>query len=198
MVTKVPVGTQAERAPIVACSPIPARETTEAAESIATSTPEFVTFTDKEGVSSISYPQDWPVVGPPFAPAYLAFVAPEGLVFLAGLPSEGGYNPNVSVVIDSSPEQLDVARYFAIAEKDASEELDGYRRIDQCMVLVGDRRALVVDADFNGDYGKSRSSQLIVADGDVMWIVTCSKVVRVSLGRLELCDAVLRSFRILR
>ena len=195
-------GSRSEGAPIAACSSVPVGESAKATK--------LRTFTDEDGAFSISYPRNWHLDGPPFDLDYLEFFAPEGLVFLAGTPSRGGYNPNVTVLMDPSPAESDVAKFVAVAEKEASEVLDGYKVHSKCTLQVGDKQGLVSDSEFDGVNGKSRHNQLNVVDEDVMWTVTCTNLVQVSLAGLEgglealgglkegleVCGEVLRSFRL--
>ena len=69
---------------------------------------------------------------------------------------------------------------------------------------MGDRESMLIDIEYDsssvvpGAAGKIRIIFLNMVDGRVRWGIGCGGVAPVSAKKLEICDAVVRSFRILR
>jgi hypothetical protein len=175
-----------------------------------TISPDFTTYTDEQGLFSISYPQDW-------EPALSLIPELEGttetllesiesdlplekssLVFFAGIPNEGGYDPTVNIVVES----LDVSSLNEAVEA----EIRGiklvskdYKAFTQTKVAIGGKEAVLVDHEYTiPGTPRFRTMQMMILQGKVVWIISCTTFPENFPNVQETCNQIARSFRILQ
>jgi len=174
---------------------------------------DFVTFTDESDVFSISYPSHWElalslmpeieeITEDLIESKASGFPADKvGIVFFAGVPAPNAYLPSVNIVAESLPAGLSVEEYQEGSVEAARGLLSGFKVLDVFQVLVGNTDGLIMHAEFDissfatGEVGKIRNIALLVVDGMIGWVVTCTLD---STEDLETCDAVVRTFKILQ
>ena len=117
----------------------------------------FNTFTDELNLFTISYPPDWELalslvedMGEIVKDAIKSKqsdtpVENAGIVFLAGVPIEGGYEPSVHVGVESLPERLEVAEYAERSLRYSENFYAGFRLHNQASVRLGNRDARIID-----------------------------------------------------
>jgi len=145
----------------------------------------YTTYTDETGLFSISYPPDWETAL--FLIEDLDKATEELLtsiekdlplertrmLFLAGLPTETGYEPNVNVVVESLPgiswthDQVVEAKIQGI-----KNVIEAYYEFSRVKTTIGGREATILDWDGTVPLGL-RSLQAIILVGKVAWVVTC-------------------------
>jgi hypothetical protein len=181
-----------------------------------TTPPGFVTFSDESNLFRIEYPPEWELalsLLPDLEETLNEFIMskesnlPVGnvaTVFLAGLPVEDGYLPNVNITLESLPSEMSLQQYFEASEKNLKEFSSGYEVHQHASLLIGDMLSMKSDYEYDlstyvpGASGKLRVILLIMVDGKVGWSVSCTLEPQAVEEDLETCDAVVRSFRLLR
>ena len=150
----------------------------------------FVSFTNELNRFIISYPSNWE----------LEEQMPVGTVFSAGMPPQN--NPNVSIGVETVPERLNVAEYYADIEILVREIRTGFKPHSRASVLLGKNEAIMTDSEFDrsslvpGAIGKIRVVQAVTVDGEVGWTISCGIGLPASAQDRRTCDSVVRSFRI--
>lgn len=175
----------------------------------------FVSFTDAKKLFTVSHPADWEL-----AHSVMVDVdeivgrvnengdsdvqgSPIGVVFFAGVPAQQGYNPNVSIVVESLPTDLAVTEYFESTQEFARGMFTGYTLRSQRSVQVTGREAIMTDLEFDIPSSapgsrKWRSIQTLTVDGGRGWAISCGFAAPVSAEELQTCDSVVRSFELLQ
>jgi hypothetical protein len=148
----------------------------------------FSTYTS-EGLFRISYPSDW-------APATSIMgelweeieeemkseipdisMEDSGIVFLAGMPQNGAYYPNVNIVVSSRTRGYSRLDEVVAAEDDleAMYPTAGYELLSRTRTTIGGIEAVVDDSvDDEPGYGKWRYLQALLVKDKFVWLVTCS------------------------
>lgn len=145
----------------------------------------YITYTDETGLFSISYPPDWEpamfLIGDlDKATEELLTSIEEDLplerartLFLAGLPTEAGYAPNMSVLVESLPGIIWTHDQVVEAEIQAIKDVvEDYHEFSRVKTTINDREATIVDWEGTVPLGL-RSLQAIILVGKVAWVVTC-------------------------
>jgi hypothetical protein len=148
----------------------------------------FVTYTDKSNVFSISYPNDWEIISPNdenterFITAAIddlkSGTSSEriAMIFYAGRPTETGHEPSVYVVIEPV---TDPPRLF----KAVDAELEGihnvykdYQEYSRVNTKIGGREATIIDwSGTRAVKGNAHYLEMItVVDKKTTLIVNCS------------------------
>jgi len=145
----------------------------------------YTTYTDETGLFSISYPPDWETAL--FLIEDLDKATEELLtsiekdlplertrmLFLAGLPTETGYEPNVNVVVESLPGISWTHDQVVEAEiQGIKDVIKDYHEFSRVKTTIGGREATILDWDGTVPLGL-RSLQAIILVGKVAWVVTC-------------------------
>jgi hypothetical protein len=169
----------------------------------------FTTYTE-DGLFSISYPAYWEtafhiIEGVEHAVTKIITsiesdipVEKASEIFLAGLPIEAGYLPNVSVWVESLLGIILTHDNMVEAEikslKTIITDLGGF---SQVKTTVGGRTMTIIE--YEGTFprvGKFHWLQMFTLVGKTTWIVTCAS----SLGEFNKCEedfnAIVRSLRI--
>ncbi|NVM23136.1 MAG: fibronectin type III domain-containing protein [Desulfobacterales bacterium] len=148
----------------------------------------FVTYTDEMNLFSISYPSDWELalsLIPDLEEAVREIIASieadapieqVRAIFLAGVPSETGYSPNVNILCESFPigglthDQMVELEIRGI--KDFCYDYDEYARVK---TSVGGRVATIVEHETTCPaWGTQHQLQMCILLGKIVWIVTCT------------------------
>lgn len=171
----------------------------------------FTTYTDEEALFSISYPPDWEpalylIEGIEDAVKEVitsieSDVPLEGasIIFLAGLPTEIGYDPSVTIVVESLPGIVWTHDNMVEAEvRGIKQSIPDYHEFSRLKTTVGGREATIVESDGTFPGGeKSHNLQMYILVGKTAWIVTCGTSIG-DFNRWEAdLSAVVRSLRIL-
>jgi len=182
----------------------------------ATVPPDFVAFTDESSGFAISYPRQWETAFSSMEEVdewVKEFLKTEGLgdgggiktLFEAGVPTwDGSLDPAVSVTAESLPVLMSPNEYHEGSLKMAKELTDLLVIHSQSRVLLGGAEAILLDyqipfsAFAPGFEGSYRTLQIITTADKVGWTVSCGVTVSASADVLSTCEAVVRSFRLLR
>jgi len=172
----------------------------------------FTTYTDDLSLFSISYPPDWePALWILDEVAETVSDLVESLesgipieniqyVFLAGLPAESGWNPNVNIVVEPMPAGAASIDSVAEAEvrgiKTIAEE---YHEFSRTRTTVGGREAAIIDMlVLWPEMGEWRVIQMYVIHGGNVWIVTCTAEPEAFDSYEDAFHDIVNSFRILK
>jgi hypothetical protein len=151
---------------------------------------DFKTYTDPEGLYSISYPSDWRMnlqlirqveqdmkdyikeinEGIPIERATL--------LFLAGIPHSSGYHPNVNIVIEPRPSGISGLRGLVNGEITGMKTVtESFREISRQKVKAGGRDAYIVEYEASfANVGGVHGVMLLAMTGETVWSVTCSSL----------------------
>jgi hypothetical protein len=151
---------------------------------------DFKTYTDPEGLYSISYPSDWRMNLQLIRQVeqdmkdYIKEIN-EGipveratLLFLAGIPHSSGYHPNVNIVIEPRPSGIYGLRGMVNGEIAGMEAVaESFQEISRQKVKAGGRDAYIIEyvatlANMGGVHGV----MLLTMTGETVWSVTCSSL----------------------
>lgn len=186
-------------------------------EAGSTPTPEpttpadFTTYTS-EGLFSISYPPDWTpatsVMGELWEEVKEQMesevpgvsLGDAEMLFLAGIPTEEGYYPNIGIVVESrSPGYRTLNEVVEANDAFDREYTTGYQVLSQVKTTIDEREAVVIDSvDDEPGFGKWRYIQMFMVKDKFAWMV---------IGSAEFDDFkhyedtfydIARSFRILK
>ncbi len=182
-----------------------------------TTPPGFVTFTDELKGFAILYPPEWDVIrstmgNPNEAERELmqsldADLPVEQITtgFFAGMPAGEGYSPSANVTIERLPSEVSSIEYGEAGREMAAGLLEGYKVRSESSILIGDTEAHMLDSEvpfssfgLEGGGGVLRNLQVMVTEGRVGWTVGCHMEAPASDEDLRTCEAVVRSFRLLR
>ena len=172
--------------------------------------PHFTTYKDEQRLLSISYPQGWEPALSIMAEledtvkALIKSVDSElpiedtSVVFVAGKPIEKTFDPRVSIVVES----LDISTLDEAAEaeirgiKSVSKD---YKLFTQAKAIVGGREVVIVDHEYTiPGVPEISVIQMIILQGEVVWITTCGTDPERFLDVANTCNQIVRSFQILR
>jgi hypothetical protein len=145
----------------------------------------YTTYTDEADLFSISYPPDWEpalffIKDLDKATEELLTSIEEDLpierartLFLAGLPTETGYAPNVKVLVESLPGIIWTHDQVVEAEiQGIKDVVEGSHEFSRVRTTIGGREATIVDWKGTVPLGLHRL-QAIILVGKVAWVVTC-------------------------
>lgn len=172
----------------------------------------FTTYTDDLGLFSISYPSDWEPALSVLGELHeivsdLIESLESGIpiedfeyVFLAGLPGESGWNPNVVIVVEPLPAgaasidsvvEAEVRGMKAVAEE--------YHEFSRTRANVAGREAAIIDMQAMWpEVGETRALQMYVVHGGNVWSVTCATEPEAFGSYEDTFHDIVFSFRILR
>jgi len=170
----------------------------------------YTTYTDEAGLFSISYPPDWEpalffIEGLDKATEELLTSLEEDLpldqdrtLFLAGLPTETGYIPNVKVLVESLPGIIRTHDQVVEAEIQGIKEVVGdSHKFSRVKTTIGGREAAIVDWEGTVPLGL-HSLQAIIFVDKVAWVVTCMPPAGEFSKWESDFHAIVRSLRILK
>ena len=122
------------------------------------------------------------------------------LAFFAGHPTEAFA---VNVGLESLPSAMTVDEYVEVGGA-ALKLVPSWKMNEQTQVFVGERAAIIEDSEFDrsdvskDQTGTQRSIKLITVNGKAAWTVVCAFPKEAFQQISETCDAIVRTFRILR
>ncbi len=174
---------------------------------------DWTTYSGETGAFSISYPGDWEVFALDEAATadffanideVLGITSDPVISLSVGLPAPGGgFQPNVTVTVESIPEGLDLGQYV-------DGNLQGLDVVFPSYASTGRTDAVLRGVDgvlMSGSYeladllpdvdGRWWMVQLFLTDGMVGWSVTCGTTEAATAPGatdLDTCDSVLRTF----
>ncbi|MFC1925583.1 hypothetical protein ACFLW2_02680 [Chloroflexota bacterium] len=148
----------------------------------------FTTYTDEIGLFSIAYPPDWELalseidnVNQATEDILLSIdsnlpVEQASFIFIAGLPIETGYLPNVSIVCESLPGTGWAHDKAVEAELLSIRQIaKDYHEFSQVKTTIDGRKATIVHWEgTDATFGKMQSLTMITLVGKIVWLVGCS------------------------
>lgn len=172
----------------------------------------YTTYTDEVGLFSISYPPDWePALSQlPDVEAAVKDVITSiesdlpvenvRFIFLAGLPIEAGYAPNVNIVVESMPGVLWIHDKVVEAEITGIKKMfQDYLEFSRVKTTVDGREATIVEWEATiPQVGKNHALQMFILVGKTAWVVSCSPPLGEFSRWKEDFQAIVRSLRILK
>ena len=148
----------------------------------------FSTYTDENALFSISYPPDWePALSimeevMEYAKDAIRSIEEDlpveksSLIFIAGLPIETGYMPNVNIVLGPLPLVVSTNDEFVEAQIRGIKSLvEDYHEFSRIKTTVDGREATILECE--GSYPELRKGhflQMFIVQGKNGWVVTCT------------------------
>lgn len=188
-----------------ACSSSPSAPTTPAG---------YANFTDETRTFSIDYPPEWELSQALIETLIdqVATNSPEldlstsQVVFIAGLSSDAGLDPNVNIIAETLPGAMSIDRYGEAAVAQITQAVPSVVFNERRNGTVNGLSARFVDWNTTGtDLGFSDSSEVRIIqmytlqpDQPVAWTVTCTGISPIAENFQEICASVLNSFKILK
>ena len=180
-----------------------------------TTPPDFVVFTDETSAFSISYPPDWEL-----ALSQMSVIEEEskkllsdkdselplgnvGFLFFAGLNIEEVLDPSSNVVAESLDSEMNANEYAEVSVATMKNLFKTLKANSQTNVSVGGRKGVILDWEIDmseispEETGTLRSLQLLIGDGSIAWVASCGMRKTQSPANVQVCEDVVRSFRIL-
>lgn len=172
----------------------------------------YTTYTDEAGLFSISYPPDWePALSlieglEETIKEVITSIEAEApverfnLIFIAGLPTEMGYEPSVNIGVESLPGVIWTHDEVVEAEiRGIKDFVQDYHEFSQVKATIGGREATIVS--WEGTYpqlGRVHNLQMFTLVGKTAWIVTCTPPAGEFSEWEDDFHAIVRSLRILK
>jgi len=172
---------------------------------------EFTTYTDEEGLFSISYPSDWALALEQIEElerltndvlnSIVSDIPLEEVctLFLAGLPAETGFNLNVNIVVEPRPEGWTLDEVVAAEIRGTKEVVSDYRELSRVKTIIYYRTAVILEfqAEVEGA-GTFHFLMMFYFVDNTIWIVGCTTSPD-EFGKWEdVFDYIVRSLRVLR
>ena len=147
----------------------------------------FSRYYDPSGLYSISYPPDWEVnllvlqEGERIARERLQDIQSdidlEGvqLLFMAGVPQGGGYEPNMIIMV--GPRDPDLTSIAAVTSSEVTGIMtvaDSYREISREYTTIDGRGAAILEFEVNMSDQKLHDLQMYTTAGGTVWSVACA------------------------
>ena len=173
---------------------------------------QFSTYTDEQGLFSISYPPEWELgleyieeleqaTEDIISSITSDFPLEEfSMIFIAGLPTIEGFDPNVTIVVESLPGIMWTHDNVVTAGIEGlKENYPDYHEFSRVKTTVGNRTATITE--WQGTYpgfGTGRYLQMFLLVGKTVWGVCCSVFPDEYSEWEDDFDAIVRSLRILK
>lgn len=171
----------------------------------------FTTYTDEQGLFSISSPPEWQLALEDLDDVTQAIedimnsiesdlpMDVVRVVFMAGLPIAGGYMPNVTVMVAPCPTIICTHDTTVRAEVEALKATySSYRELSRVKTTVDGRTATILVYEVPV-YGITfRYVQMLLLMGGTEWCITCTTLPDEYREWEDDFDAVVRSLRILK
>jgi len=170
----------------------------------------YTTYTDEADLFSICYPPDWEpalffieeldkATGEVLASIEKDLpLERDRTLFLAGLPTEAGYIPNVKVLVESLPGIIWTHDQVVEADIQGIKEVVGdSHKFSRVKTTIGGREATIVDWEGIVPLGL-HSLQVIILVDKVAWVVTCMPPAGEFSKWESDFHAIVRSLRILK
>ena len=121
------------------------------------------------------------------------------LVFQIGIPSNGGQDPNIVIILtDAPPENFPLEEVVGFEIGDIADGIPDYQEFSREKVVVGGIEAVIVD--FQGtdpEAGLSRVVQMYLMKGKIFWLANAITSAEKFSAVENTVHQILRSFRIL-
>ena len=184
--------------PSVPSSQIPASdiESQPEPEPAPSSEPEipahYTTYTSEEDLFSISYPPDWEIYTSRFEDVEKAIaevisdsdmnasmenaLQKASIIFLAGLPTEQGYDPNMNIVVEPVP------LFYRTQDKMVEANITNMEKIcpdyymhSRTNTVVDGKEATIIESEatITSEKIKTFNINVTILSGKVCWYVTC-------------------------
>lgn len=175
----------------------------------------YTRFTDETATFSISYPPDWELslsqidtledFVDEFFTGNSVDLSGTSVVFTAGRPTLTGHSPNVNVVAESLPEELNSDQYAEASIRGIEQIFESEIIHSQKGALVNGRRGQIFEASYDGGEisplvtGRFRViTFVVVRPGEkIGWSVGCTGSDPLPVDFEETCNAILHSFELL-
>jgi len=172
----------------------------------------FSTYTDEMALFSISYPPDWEPALPIMEEVeeYVKEVIRSmeedfpvekaSFIFVAGLPIEGGYAPNVNIVLEPLPLGISTNdEYVEASIRGIKSLVQVYHEFSRIKTTVDGREATILDWEgSHPEIGKSHVLQMLIIQGKNGWAVTCTPPMGEFSKWEDDFNSIVRSLRILK
>jgi hypothetical protein len=178
---------------------------------------DYITYTDEVGLFSISYPPEWE---PALSQLPEREAAMKNLVnsinsdvpienasclFLAGIPINGTYSPNVVIMVEPMPTEISTHEQMVEAEINGVKQIVlDYHELHRVKTIVDGREATIIEMDLTyPQIGQVYYVAMLTLIGRNVWGVGCtvyitdSFVTESSQWEKDF-QAIVRSFRILK
>ena len=185
---------------------------------IPTPTPEpaipahFSTYTDDASLFSISYPPEWETALSTMEEAEQAAkelvtsidsdfpVEKFAIIFIAGLPTDIGYMPNINIGVEPLPWGISTLDGVVEASvKGIKTIVDDYHEFTRLKTTVGGREATILNCEVTyPQVGSFHSMQMYMIIGKNIWVVSCTTTPEAFSEWEDDLHSVVRSLRILR
>ena len=147
----------------------------------------YTTYTDEMNLFSISYPPDWEPALSVLEEAELLVkevidsieaglpLENSSLIFIAGLPTAMGWEPNVNIGVESIPGVYTHDEAVEAEIQGLRIILENFRLINQIKTTVDGREATIIE--YKGTMsiiGEVHPLQMLLLVDKVVWVVTCS------------------------
>lgn len=172
----------------------------------------FTTYTDESGLFSISYPPDWePVLSIIEDAEQLTKAVYDSInldipldnvsfIFTAGVLTENGLAPNVSIVVEPLPvEGMSHNQMVESAIKVIKQYLPDFHEFSRINTIIDGRESTIIDCEVTiTGMGTYRQLQMYTLVGNTAWAVGCVHESDKFSGNEDDFYAVVRSLRILK
>lgn len=155
----------------------------------------FATYTDDTGRFSVSYPQDWEP-----ALSLIEQVDQGTIVFLAGVPNQGGVFPGFNIVVEPLPLIMRTHNALVTAQIEGIKAaFPDYHELSRVRTTVDGRTATILVWQGTLPYTATcRYVTMMFSIGGTGWYVTCVTVPDEYWKWEDDFDAIVRSLRILK
>ena len=153
----------------------------------------YTTYTSNESLFSISYPPEWEIITLSIEEVKKAIqeiisdsdmdtsmenaLQKISIVFLAGLPTEHGYDPNMNIIVEPIPIYLRMPNILVNANLTNMKNLyQDYYLHSLTDVVVNGTEATIIEWESTIDGVKTYCMQLIMLKGKNGWYVSCTSI----------------------
>jgi hypothetical protein len=172
----------------------------------------FTTYTDELGLFSISYPPEWEPaleymegleqVSEDIINSITSDLPIEeaSFLFMAGLPTVLGFDPNVNVVVEPLPGITWTHDQVVTAEIEGLKTVvSDYQELSRVKTIIDNRTATIIEWQGNiAGFGTVHDIQMMFIVSKTVWVVTCTASPDEYSEWEDDFDAVVRSLRILK
>jgi hypothetical protein len=173
---------------------------------------DFTTYTEESGLFSISYPQDWELALSQIEDLQQSIkdlvtsinsnipIEKTSIIFMAGLPNEASYSPNVNITVESLPGNISTHSLLVNAEiRGIKMVVDDYHELSREKTTVSGKEATIIGWEGTfPQFGKGKVLQMFMLIGKVGWCVTCTPPDGEFSNWEKDFNSVVRSLRILK
>jgi len=172
----------------------------------------FTTYTDELGLFSISYPPEWEPaleymeeieqVSEDIISSITSDLPMEeaSFLFMAGLPTMIGFDPNVNIVVEPLPGIMWTHDEVVTAEIEGLKAVvSDYQEFSRVKTTIDNRTATIIEWQGNvAGFGTCHDAQMIFIVSKTVWVVTCTASPDDYSEWEDDFDAIVRSLRILQ